>query len=65
MSGSRSIELNEILEGRPSRLAFRLLRTLVDSWPDESERGEAIRRAEAVLARWEHSGDTIPISVVA
>ena len=47
MSGSRSTELNEILDGSPSRFAFRMLRNLLDTWPDHTDRDEAIRRAEA------------------
>jgi hypothetical protein len=52
MSDSRSSELNEILEGRPSRFAFRVLRTLLDTWPEHTDRDEAIRQAEAALAQW-------------
>jgi hypothetical protein len=52
MSDSRSTELNEILEGRPSRFAFRVLRTLLDTWPEHTGRGVAIRQAEAALAQW-------------
>lgn len=45
-------ELNEILEGSPSRFAFRMLRALLDTWPEETGRDEAIRLAESALGRW-------------
>ena len=52
MSDSRMTELNEILGGRPSRFAFRVLRTLLDTWPEQTGRDEAIRLAEAAFGRW-------------
>jgi hypothetical protein len=52
MSDSRSSELNDILNGRPSGFAFRVLRALLDAWPDPIERDDLIRRARVPLERW-------------
>jgi len=52
MSDFRSAEIEGILQGPPSRFAFRLLRALLDAWPDHAARDEAIRRAVRALERW-------------
>ncbi len=52
MCNQRSTELNELLKGRPSRFAFRSLRTLLNSWPEDAGRDEAMRSAGAALAPW-------------
>jgi len=52
MSDSRLAEIEEILQGPPSRFAFRLLRALIDDCPDHNARDTVIRGAERVLKRW-------------
>lgn len=51
MTDTRLPEITDILEGRPSRFAFQVLRALLDTWPDAAGRDNVIRRAGSALVR--------------
>ena len=52
MSDSHTAEIEAILHGRPSRAAFRLVCSLINTWPDPADRDAILRRVRHDLARW-------------